>query len=55
MKKRVVAVGIVALASLGLGAHVAAAGPTVTVCHSISITVNDTNVSDAGCNVLPPQ
>lgn len=55
MKKRVVAVGIVVLALLGFGAQPAAADPTVTVCHSISITVNDTNVSDAGCNVLPPQ
>lgn len=55
MKKRVVAVGIVVLALLGFGAQLAAADPTVTVCHSISITVNDQNVSDAGCNVLPPQ
>jgi len=55
MKQRVVAVGIVVLALLGVGAQLAAADPTVTVCHSISITVNDQNVSDAGCNVLPPQ
>ena len=55
MKKRVVAIGIVVMALLGLGAQVAAADPTVTACHSISITVNDTNVSNAGCNVLPPQ
>ncbi|HEX2038354.1 MAG TPA: hypothetical protein VHF47_01335 [Acidimicrobiales bacterium] len=55
MGKRIIATGIVVAGLLGLGAQVAAAGPTVTVCHSISITVNDQNVSNAGCNVLPPQ
>lgn len=55
MGKRIIALGIGVAALLGFGAQVAAADPTVTVCHSISITVNDTNVSDAGCNVLPPQ
>ena len=55
MSKRIVALGVVVLALLGVGAQIAAADPTVTVCHSISVTVNDTNVSDAGCNVLPPQ
>ncbi len=55
MKRRMVGLGVTVLALLGAGAQVATANPTVTTCHSISVTVNDTNVSDAGCNVLPPQ
>ena len=55
MIKRLLALGVVVSALLGGGAQVAKADPTVTVCHSISISVNDQNVSDAGCNVLPPQ
>lgn len=55
MKKILIAAGAAALYLVGLGAGIAAADPTVTVCHSVSITVNDQNVSDAGCNVLPPQ
>ena len=55
MKKLLIAAGAAVLYLAGIGAHIASADPTVTVCHSVSITVNDQNVSDAGCNVLPPQ
>lgn len=55
MKKILIAAGAAVAYILGVGAGLASADPTVTVCHSVSITVNDTNVSDAGCNVLPPQ
>ena len=55
MKKLLVAVAA-ALALLGAGASVAAADPSATVCHSVTITVNgDDVVNDAACNVLPPQ
>ena len=55
MKKVLIAAGAAVAYLLGIGAGVATADPVVTVCHSVSITVNDQNVSDAGCNVLPPQ
>lgn len=55
MKKLVLAAGAAIVAVVGLGATAAQADPSVTVCHSVSITVNDTNVSNAACNVLPPQ
>lgn len=55
MKKLVVALGMAALPLLGLGAQGAQADPTVTVCHSVSISVNGQGASDAGCTVLPPQ
>lgn len=55
MKKLLLAAGAGVVALVGVGASAAHADPSVTVCHSISITVNDQNVSDSACNVLPPQ
>lgn len=55
MRTSVIAVSAIVLTVLGGTAQVASADPSVTVCHDISITVNDQNVSDAACNTLPPQ
>jgi hypothetical protein len=55
VKKLVVVLGVAVLPVLGLGAHSAQADPTVTVCHSVSVSVNGSGASDAGCTVLPPQ
>lgn len=44
-----VVAGVVA----GVGAGAASAGPSVTVCHDVSITVNGHNVSNAACNTAP--
>ena len=55
MKKMLVAVAA-ALTLLGFGASVAAADPSATVCHSVTVTVNGEDVvNNAACNVLPPQ
>lgn len=52
---RVVAVAGVAIGLLGF-AGAAQADPAVTVCHSVSVTVNgEAVVDDSACNVLPPQ
>ena len=55
MKKLLLAAGAGILALVGFGAAAAQADPSVTVCHSISITINDQNASDSACNSLPPQ
>ena len=55
MKKLLLAGAAAALALVGFGAAAAQADPSITVCHSVSITVNDQNVSNSACNVLPPQ
>ena len=55
MKKLLVVLGVTVLPLLGLGAHAAQADPTVTVCHSVTVSVNGQGASDAGCTVLPPQ
>ena len=55
MKKLIVVLGAAVLPLFGLGAQGAQADPTVTVCHSVSVSVNGQGASDAGCTVLPPQ
>lgn len=55
MKKLLLAAGAAIVAVVGFGSTAAQADPSVTVCHSVSITVNDTNASNSACNVLPPQ
>ncbi len=53
MKKLLLACSAAIVGLVGLGAGVAQANPSVTVCHSISITVNGQNTSDAACNTAP--
>ncbi|HVF76344.1 MAG TPA: hypothetical protein VM938_15015 [Acidimicrobiales bacterium] len=55
MKKLLLAAGAGIVAVVGIGATAAQADPSITVCHSVSITVNDQSASDSACNVLPPQ
>jgi type 1 fimbria pilin len=54
--RRVALAAIVAASSLGAFAGTAAADPVVTVCGSVSVTVNGSSVVDESqCQVLPPQ
>lgn len=55
MKKIIAAVAL-ALMALGLGAGASQADPQATLCTDVNIVVNgQTLVSDAQCNILPPQ
>lgn len=53
MKKLLLATVALVIAGIGIGAGAASADPSVTVCHDVSITINDQNVSDAACNTAP--
>lgn len=53
MKKFLLACGAALVGLVGLGAGIAQANPSVTLCHDISITVNGQNTSDAACNTAP--
>jgi hypothetical protein len=58
MKKLLVTIATLTLSATGLGFTAAAAhaDPSVTECHSISVTVNGSDVvNQAACNTLPPQ
>lgn len=58
MKKTLTAIAALVLSTVGVGFTAAAAhaDPTITECHSISVTVNGDNVvNEAACNTLPPQ
>lgn len=53
MKRFIAAAVLGVLAALGL-ASAASADPSVTLCHSVSITVNGSDVvNDAACNTAP--
>lgn len=53
MKRIVAALILGVLASLGF-ASVAVADPSVSLCHSIQVTVNGSDVvNDAACNTAP--
>jgi type 1 fimbria pilin len=56
MRKRLATMAIAALGVTGAFAAPASADPIVTVCGSVQITVNGSDVvNNATCQVLPPE
>jgi hypothetical protein len=54
--RRIAIAAVFALASFGFTAGTASADPVVSVCGSVSVTVNgDALVDESQCQVLPPE